>query len=385
MVSQTIFLVRGPVIVLGVIACLLWPHVSQWSPSFILQLILAFLGIMCFLHDFFNYLQQKMRDRISTFLDEFVLDDFLRILYDPDTGLIPCSVATFMGAFSMYAFRLDEGQKTKLIQSTLWTTEEEAHSILLSAGGTKALLPKGFQSWLNEEEKEPSPLNSSVNPEPNSVFVETVEESASDSSISEFQNHTDDSPTCKEIGIEQRDTLSGDFPRRDNSGLEQGRPGIVFFNEHQRTMPPEIPTDPLAIMFDILRDKTMEVLRPWFAAIPASKLELLGTVATVGLCSQLYFRFRSKRTLAGSVSAICLSGTALGAFSSVLVRQAVLGNIQDMPSAKQCIGAMIRRSLGHAMNLLRRNKWLHGALALIILSQCGDQRRINTGRRTRTS
>jgi hypothetical protein len=121
------------------------------------------------------------------------LDDVLRALHDPETGLIANVVGTFVGTSSMYALPMDTEQGTKLVQASLWTSKNQARFILLRPGGCKALVPDAMQRWLNKGAVTES------NRKPNINHVEE-DEGKSDSSVSELgvANEEDDSALSNE-------------------------------------------------------------------------------------------------------------------------------------------------------------------------------------------
>jgi hypothetical protein len=372
----SLFLLRGPVLILGVVASVLWPYVSTWSFQCILQLVTASVGVLWLISDLLNVTKTNIRNTISKALDNFVLDDFLKTLHDPETGIIPCAIGSCLGASSMYGLRLDDQQKTKLVQASLWTTNEEARSILLDAGGTKALLPPSLQEWLDDGRSK----KETIETRPPAVTVETVEETASDSSVSECQHNFEESP--KMTKFEGRDNIMsrGNSPREIGKISRKGiinRPNEVSFEEEEESqlrIPQGIPTDPIALMFSILRDMAIEKVRPLFASIPDTKVEIVGTVAAMGLCAQILLRWRSNRSALGSISALCLSGATLGAFSTVLLRHAMLGSIHDMDSLKMISAATVSRSFERIKRVLSKHKQWRGAVALIILGLIGRKR-----------
>ncbi len=363
--------------ILGVATSLMWPQVSTWSTQFILHLLLAAIGIIWFVSDIVSCAKTILRHHLSSFLEAFVLDDFLRALYDPETGLIPCMMGGFVGACSMYAFRLDDHERTKLIQASLLTTEEEAQSILLHPGGAKSLLPQSFQAWLHEGKGR----EETTNLKPQTTVVETVEESASDSSVSEYQTSVDETQTARIPQADYEGRADWDHSSRINQktkrGTESDRPKEVCFEESRQGIPSGIPMDPTTLLFRILRDRAMERVRPLFASIPESKLEMIGTTAAMGLCAHLLLRLRSSRSVFGSISALCLSGTTMAAFSSVLFRHAVLGSIHDMKSLTLVSRGMLSRSLDRIIHMFMSNKRWRGTFALIILAMIGKQRQID--------
>lgn len=375
----SLLLFRGPVLIFGVLVSILWPYISKWSTQFILHFILASVGILWFTSDLLQFTKTKIRETISKVIDKFVLDDFLKSLYDPDMGIIPCAVGSCVGASSMYGLRLNDEQKTQLVQASLWTTQQEARSILLDAGGTKALLPQSIQEWLDEGNQR----ETRIEIKPQDVFAETVEEAASDSSMSD----EDESP--KNSDFEARGNLKRVNDRAANNIKKKSREGtqrrprkVSFENEEEESsqlqIPPGIPTDPVAVLFSILRDMAIEKMRPLFASIPDSKVEVVGAVAAMGLCAQMLLRWRSNRSTLGSISALCLTGATVGAFSTVLLRHAILGSVYDIKSLKIVSAATLSRSLERIKQVLcdnNKKRW-RGTLALIILGIIGRKRAI---------
>ena len=384
---ENLYLLRGPILVVAVIASALWPYVSTWSAQSIIQLLVASIGAMWSVADFFRFTESNLRQKVSSLLDHFVLDDFLRVLYDPDIGIVPCMVGSFVGASGMYGLRLDEEQRTKLVQASLWSTKEEAHSILLDAGGTKALLPEFVKAWLGGEQAtqrdhqrhrhrhhQQQQQVDVAQSKPRAIMVETVEEIASDSSsVSDYHTHLEE---CRAEPNADRhrmtpNTSSGDFSH-SYTDQEPTRPDeVCFMNGKRMRIPPGIPTDPVMVMFSIVKDMAIEKVRPLFASIPESRVELVGSLAAIGMCAQFLLRFRRERSMLGTFSALCLSGTAAGAFTTMLVRHAVLGTVHDLHSLKMVSVAILSRSFDRLKWLIAKDKRWQSALALVVLSLFG--------------
>lgn len=364
-------LMRGPFILSGVAASLLWPFISTLSTHSLAHLMLAVIGVAILVWDIWRFTKSSIRERLACFLDNFVLDDFLQRMYDPETGVIPCIVGTFVGASSMYGLRLDDEQKTRLMQASLWTGKEEARSILLDPGGTKAFLPQSILQWLGEgRTRAPrKAIDTIVKPEP--VSVETAEEEAeSNSCDSDYHNqdHTVSPRPASPEGIHQN-------ARAPQMGVD--RPDEVSF-QRQELMPPlEIPTDPALEMLKIVRDMMINKLRPWFASIPETKLEILGTAAAVALCAHMVLRARSKPSLGGAIIAMGFSGTVAGAFCAVLLRQAMLGSIRDFASFKLISSAVCSRSLERMKRIITKDKRLSASVALFVLAWVGRKNHRN--------
>ena len=359
---------RGPLILVGVITSILWPWVVTLSPLAIIQILLTMIGALLWMADVWKWTKCNLRERIGTFLDDFVLDDFLRMMHDPETGVIPCLVGSFMGAHSMYGLKLDDEQKTRLLQASLWTGKEEARSILLDAGGTKALLPESIQEWLAGKGKTTSTtkvMGTVLQPE--TFLVETVVEEETDCNSSDSEeDYQNPNGAASPRPVSPECT-----PRRRMEQSPRTRPNEVSFQRQQLMPPPGIPTDPVMEMLKIMRDIAIDKLRPLFASIPETKVELMGTLAALGFCAQMVLRARSKRSLFGTMIGMGLSGTATGAFCTVIVRQAMLGSIRDLSSFKLVSSMILSRSLQRIKNLIANDKRMSAVVALIVLTLVG--------------
>lgn len=367
---RSILLLRGPLALVGVSVSALWPHISTWSTQTIVQILISSIGIIWLITDLLKFTESRMRRAVAKLVDNFILDDFLRILYDPDTGIIPCTVGSFLGASSMYCLRMNEEQRTKLVQASLWTTNEEAHSILLDAGGTRALLPESVRDWIDRSRRQEQGLPDS---KPQASSVETVEEASSESSsLSGCHNH---SVVYKPTAMNERASSDDDIERL-TAGTSKvcddwNKPEELYFENSATKIPQRIPTDTSRVMFSIVMDMMTEKFRPMLASIPEAKLEIVGAMATMGLCAQFLLRLRSRQWIIGSISAMCLSGTAMGAFSMMLIRHACLGAVQDVDSLKEVSIAILLRSFGRIKHLVTKDKRLKGAIAMIVLSLLG--------------
>ena len=371
---------RGPLILTGVVVSILWPWVAALSTPTIAQILLAVMGALLWVTDVWRWTKSTIRERIGTFLDDFVLDDFLRMMHDPETGVIPCLMGSIIGAHGMYGLKLDNEQKTRLLQASLRTGKEEARSILLEAGGTKALLPESIQEWLAGEGKMTATTTTKVmmgtiHTTPETFLVETVEEETEcNSSDSDYHN--------PDGGASPRPVSPECTPRRHGGQSPGIRPNEVSFQRQPLMPPPGIPTDPVLEMLKIVRDIAMDKLRPMFASIPETKMEIMGTVAALGFCAQMVVRARSKRSLVGTMIGMGLSGTAAGAFGTVLLRQAMLGSIQDLPSFKLFSSMILSRALQRIKSLIAKDKRMSSLVAFIILAMVGrkDRRSESAGR-----
>jgi len=422
-------LIRGPLILSIVVAFVGRQWIATISTDSIILLCGTIMGILFLIWDVIESIKIHFRNKIRNIVETFVLDDFLKTLYDPDYGMIPGLIGSSLGASSMYGLRLDNEQKTRLIQASLWTGKEEAQSILLHAGGMKALLPESFQQWLDEgRENTMTTKRISTPPQPvatttttnktngdhlvDSILVQTAEEdTASTGSDSDSQDYSSVDASPRPSSPEESTTATpkrrGGRGRRKPQQQQKGRraslseenedrPGEISIpfpsnnhGNHQMTTstttmvtmtspPPGIAADPMLEMFRIVQDMILEKIRPIFASIPEDKLEILGSIATLGLGAQMIMGLlsrpqeqqpRSGRTMIGIVTALGLSGTALGAFGTILLKQTILGSIRDR-SSLQLISSMILSRSFHRIKdfILTKDKRLSTTVAFLVLA-----------------
>jgi len=203
---------------------------------------------------------------------------------------------------------------------------------------------------------------------PETFLVETVEEEETES----ISSDSDDYQNPNGAAASPRPVSPECTPRRRVEQRPRTRPTEVAFQRQQQLMPPPgIPTDPVMEMLKIMRDIAIDKLRPVFASIPETKMEIMGTVAALGFCAQMVLRARSKGSLFGTVIGMGLSGTAAGAFCTVLVRQAMLGSIRDLSSLKLVSSVILSRSMQRIKNLIANDKRMSAVLALLVLSLVG--------------
>lgn len=362
-------IMRGPILILGVLVSLLLPYLAACSNQFLLHVSIAAVGVAFCVFDFFTVAEATIRSKLSIFMDSVVLDDVLRAIYDPETGIVACLVGSFVGMSSMYALPMDDEQRAKLVQATFWIPRREAKSVLLDAGGIKALLPLSMQAWLNKGKVVEM---SKVSHSENAVTVETVD-TESDCSISDCQPSLDEYREC----IIAEPPFS-EYHLPDMNDTEQELENDMK-DDATRGLGPSptqhFPKDPVAVLFVIIREMVLKQIRPYFASIPESTLEVIGTTAAVALCAQMGLRFRSKRTFWSSASTILLSGLTTGAFATLLVRHTVMGNISDLDSLKLMSETTLLRALERVKSLATKNHRWKGFLAMIVLFWVGRQRR----------
>ena len=386
-----IHMLRGPLVVTAAAASFLLPYFLELSQVTLLQLTLALFGILWLCYDLLAFLEQQTRSNLRTLLNSLVLDDLLRLIYDPETGLIANMVGTFVGASSMYALGMSDEQRTKLVQASLLTSSDEARTVLLSPGGCKLLLPESMQTWLEEDEGSSSRGTRQLPLE--KPDMEEEEEGNSDTSASESARveGEDNSISSDEASFRERGIPDSSESLNSNSARHASQSRCS--NEAPDTVPKESRTerpsagliDPVTMMISIMKELAFERMTPLMKRLPAeSTLENVGTAAAFALALQISLRLRSKRSLLSSISALTLGGVATTAFSTILAKHAVLGNIQDKESLQlvaETIAMRIwKRLKSSAMTKVR---W-QGILAMVVLTLVGRRRRPDTTHPFRT-
>jgi hypothetical protein len=363
---------KGPFLVVAVAVSLIRPYIAQCSPEFLIQVSIAFGGLLWFCYDFYMYIESQMRSGLRRFIDSMVLDDVLRAIHDPETGLIACMVGTFVGTSSMYALRMNAEQRTKLVQASLWTTPNEARTILLSPGGCKSLLPEAMQTWLAKDVKEAT------------VSKPGVEEAE------DYEGKSDGSLSECDVMHEEDRSISSDVPQIRSRGLAFTEDSAassapdpedsVRTDEQQSTQEPHCQPpgndliDPVATMFSILREMAFEQIKPSIQSFPESTVENVGLTAALALAFQLLLRMRCRRSLLGSLSAVSLSAVASAAFSTILARHAMLGNIHDRQTLQLVGKAIASRSLQKLKDMATyKGRW-QGVLAMMVLILVGRRK-----------
>ena len=301
-----------------------------------MHLAIASLGIIWMLRDLSSILEETTRSGLNLVLDSIVLDDVLRAIYDPISGLYACCVGTYLGASSMYGLNMNENQRAELVQSSLGLKDEtEAHSVLLDPGGCKTLFPEEVQNWLQSSRDnkrnlakrryQPSTVIDSswsrdlgtdkdecdddiLEIDSESTFLS--EESSSDAGeLKNISSHDcDDSLVDEEIG------------RSSGKSKAQG-PGTQWSNQ----------PDPVSVFLRILQDMARKKLKTCAEGIPRAEIETVGIASVVALGVQFALFRKSKKSRL--FSKLCASVAALS-FGTVLSREAILGNVHDKETLK---------------------------------------------------
>lgn len=338
-------ILRGPFLVVAAAISVFVPCLLQLSTSAIVHLAVATVGLLCFLRDLLIYVDTQTKAKLHQCLDGLVLDDLLRALYDPENGLIAFLVGGFMGASSMYGLRLNEEQKTRLVQASLSIDYDQANSLLMNPGGCKAWLPPMMQRWLDDQAEGFKGIE----------YEEVDEESSADSipaSPASREPFAEESPDMSEEKNDASASISSESTSRQNQ--------CSFTNPPLGT-----PTDPLSEMFRIMRGLAFEQMKPYLQSIPESMLENVGMSAISILGLQLTSRRR--QSTFRFICNVALTGVATGAISMVVARRMIL----DSDSFQTVFKAVALRTWQKIKDgVLNRQRW-QSTLAVIVMLLLG--------------
>lgn len=348
---RTIYMLRGPVLVSAVGLSFLIPFVLQLSTNTQIHLAVAALGVLCFCCDVWTYAESQIKSAFKIYLDAFVLDDFLRAIYDPEYGLVAMFVGGFMGASTMYGLHLSAEQKTRLIQASLCINYDQANSLLMEPGGCKTFLPPAIQSWLQEKQQLKIEYNGD-------------NEEASDASSEPYEENSPRVASSEEKYVAETPDAHTEEGETSPTSAKQ-----KFSFQSQPML--ENPTDPLSEMFSILRGLAFEQIKPYIQSIPDSLVESVGVSAIALLGLQIVGRRRRRSSFGSICSGLVLSGVATGAISAVVAKQMLLYNSEA--SLQRAFQAITARAWGKIKAKASRHS-LKPTLAMIVLLVLGKRR-----------
>ncbi len=358
--TTLLYLARGPVLVVAVALSLLLPYIQEYcTPYVLLHLAIASLGFLCMCRDLSTVLESTARTGLNLALDKIVLDDILRGIYDPITGLYACCVGTYVGASSMYGLGMNEGQRTELIQSSLGLKDEQqAHDVLLEPGGCKRLFPSEVQDWLQISKTKTTKVvvdcveSNKSTCDSDSAVIDAQETFLSDESSSgteEFSNTT----SCHEKAYECDEEPIG-RTKENNKKTEAGWMA-----------------DPVTVFFQILQKMARTKIHSCAKALPQSKIENIGVAAAVAFGIQVAIRRRSSKK-SHLLTKLC-AGIATVSLGTVLSREAILGNVYD----RQTLQSFGREFAVRILNRIKEQSASYkSAFAMLVLILSGRMKQV---------
>lgn len=316
-------LLRGPLFLSGVLLPLFARYLLLMRLETILSICLLGLGLALTCHDFFQLLESKARDFIHKSINAVVLDDVMKSLFDPCSGMLPCLMGAIIGNATIYSLPLSTSQRARLLQSCLaGTDEEDATHILTSPGGIRQLLPRSVQQWLESSNLGGDVLaaHSPHGLESTTGMCEDRDEEVSSSSTN----------SCQDMDTEM-EFSNGTPPRSADSGgifATQHRENTPRSAEGTRSPPSEDPPpDPLVVMGTILKELSFDGMSRLAQGIPDAWLQRASVAGALALCLQLRSSSRTRRILLGVLegsTAIGFASVALVALSGLVAKNAVI-------------------------------------------------------------
>jgi len=384
--QTTIFyLARGPIILFAVIFSLLLPHIKAYfSLHVFLHLATASLALLWICRDLSTLIESAIRSGLNLVFDNIVLDDILRLIYDPIDGLWACYVGTHLGASSMYGLRMNEGQRTELIQSALGLRDEsQAHTVFLEPGGCKALFPKDIQKWLQSSRTDQQHEgNYSARVAANHSSNNIIDSPSSSWSVHQSMGGTvglksdksssDDDDTeemhSHDTHLSDESSSENDSCRDKLNSFEDERIGGRF-SEPAATQESQGDStnqaDPLAVFFRILQNMAQKKLKTYAeAVVPRSKIENIGIASAAAFGIQLALRRRHKKQ-SHLIEYVCAS-IATMSFGTILTREAFLGNIHDRQTMQIVCKDLASSIMKKIKEKSASNKSLFAMIVLVI-------------------
>ncbi|CAJ1966725.1 unnamed protein product [Cylindrotheca closterium] len=374
------YILRGPMIAAGALVSFAIPYVIELSPRTLWHLSIIVGAMLWFCWDLQKWVERTLRISLDRLLNSLVLDDILRMIYDPEDGVLACMVGGFFGATTMYGLKLQEEDKTRLVQATLEIDYQQANSLLMTPGGCKAWLPQGMQQWLNQHHQH--------TPSQSSNKIKAIEDYGTEhySNVGERDERGEEeeeaslnhsrptSPLASEPllkkplnGGESKMNIDANGNGNDDAkARKQGMP--VDTSTPQRLC--RNPTDPVDEMVSILRRLAYSQAKQYLQSIPESLLETVGLSAVAMLGTHLHFNRRNNRrgsSTLGVATGLLLAGVASGAISTIVAKRMMLkkGSFSTV-----CREMMTRSWQTIKDQALRKEQW-RSYLAMIVLLVLG--------------
>lgn len=308
---------RGPILLAVAIGSLLLPYAFVLSTKTLVYIFVLGLGLFFTVRDASCLIERCVRQQLAQALNALVVDDVMRSIFDPEIGWFTGFVSTLLGNATIYTLPMTTEHRVRLIQSCLWTSEEQTRRFLTAPGGVKEVLPDSFRKWLDGKETErPAPIESVS-------FHEASESEASQTSNDETDDHD---------VLEREDTSDilkaneGSSPRGFEAFLEpkvQNRKPRVLLG--QSTQLPRSPTfeSPIDAMGGILQEITLDTIKMIFRNVPDTSLQAVGIAATACCAWRVRSSPRARRIVAGAAEATfaaTMASAAIGAIGTLLLK-----------------------------------------------------------------
>jgi hypothetical protein len=140
---------RGPLLLFVVILPSLIRSLKTLSIEIWYSIVFGFLALIWVYQDLMHWLKHSCRARINHVLNNLILDDVMKNMFDFQNGTLPALTLGMLGNAAMYLLPLSKLQRVKLIQSVLaLPSENDSIQLWMTPGGIKHLLPTQIQRWL---------------------------------------------------------------------------------------------------------------------------------------------------------------------------------------------------------------------------------------------
>jgi hypothetical protein len=332
-------------------------------------LCLFALGTFVTIIDCFSCLRNNTKAFLHEKLDNVVLDDWLRAIFDPEVGFIAVSTASFLGSSAMYSLAATDEQRVLLLQSGLWLRDKEmARKVLYEPGGIKLLLPSAVLSWLTvRPSSSPPAYDEHANEIAKMLFEEDymgkVQDSSDDESATGLYEEEKQATRLQHQRQHQqpyfsRKTATRNKNMRPNSELRHAAMDDQAENPSNMLSNPPMPHEVLgSIVLENIRERLSTV---WdqLPTMNRSTLGVTGGTAALLLLIQLRTSRRAREVLA-----ICFQSlTTMGLSSAVVASLSLL--ISQRRDERQWLSYGVLKD--HTLTHLRQN-WKRYLAALFLL------------------
>jgi hypothetical protein len=302
-----------------------------------------------------------------------VLDDVLKSWFDPETGWFACWISFFIGNATMYSLPMTDEQRVRLVQSCLWTDEEQARSILTSPGGFQVMLPEKLQLWLNGDKVEEIQVSSNGNENECDRSNSTEETEPSEAETKATQDLDEE---CDEREALRSDSKRGNAVKR-RRGLETEKrtgsaaalPPPLFVQSPQVSHHPQYPLD---AMGTILKEMVMDFIKRICTRIPESSVQGLAVAASAAFALQMYKSPRSRRLVINAVegtTALTFASVAVGSIAALITKARILEQSASSEQQSSFFRSILAKV--HGAGSLRR---VQGMIAVLVLWYVGRRR-----------
>mmetsp|Transcript_30910 Transcript_30910/g.47386 ORF Transcript_30910/g.47386 Transcript_30910/m.47386 type:complete len:394 (-) Transcript_30910:1995-3176(-) len=299
-------------------------------------LIVLGLGVTLTVVDALRIFQSegsRLRLELRKFLERFSIDDIMHFFYNPDEGVFPCIIGTFVGGFGMYGLPLTPNQRVQLYQCCL-LPGEDAKTIFMTPGGYLNYLPEHWKEALrgdattkpavitqNPKERFPVPVNDALSV-PNHTKLNGVREGkasppADKNTGSDCGGNTDG----------EADSSSGSSGLSNDCDKKVSTKDYALLTTHKNT---ELQPNLVDVCGKIVKELIESGLKDSFDTIPQNKLQSIGLMTLLALFAQLKLNGTARRMAMNMVHGMTSVGLTMVA--TVALSLLAIKKCNSMPS-----------------------------------------------------